>query len=134
MDRKEYVLTIYHKACMAGLCGTQKDFASLVGVDRSTMSSALSGKERALTKSLESRVRLFAKANHLEEEAATPSVAEAAATAGPGVFIPEAARVLFENMSEALKLQAKLLDKLQGGSEHSSATEFLSPKNFAHKG
>ena len=106
----------------------------MLGINDKGLSSALNGSERALTASLENKVRTFAKANHLEEEAATPSVAEAAASAGPGVFIPEAARVLFENMSEALKLQAKLLDKLQGGSEHSSATEFLSPKNFAHKG
>lgn len=134
MDRKEYILTIYHKACMAGLCNSQTGFAELLGVQRTGISAALNGSERHLTKSLENKVRLFAKANHLEDEAATPSVAEAAATAGPGVFIPEAARVLFENMSEALKLQAKLLDKLQGGSEHSSATEFLAPKNFAHKG
>ena len=134
MERKDYIIKIYNLAVLRGLCRTRKEFAGLLGINDKGLSSALNGSERALTASLENKVRTFAKANHLEDEAATPSVAEAAVTAGPGVFIPEAARVLFENMSEALKLQAKLLDKLQGGSEHSSATEFLAPKNFAHKG
>lgn len=133
MDRKDYILIIYHKACVAGLCSTQKEFAALIGVDRSTMSSALSGKERALTKSLETRVRLFAQAHNLDGDA--PQPAEPANTSTErGVFLPEETRQMFENLTETIKLQARLLDRLQGGDTHGNATAFLAPpKNFSHK-
>lgn len=132
MDRKDYILTMYHKACLAGLCSTQTEFAELLGINRSTVSAALSGNERYATKSIETRVRLFAQAHNLEGDA--PACTEPAAPQQRGVFIPEEARVMFENMTETIKLQAKLLDRLQGGDTHTSATEFLAPKNFAHKG
>lgn len=130
MNRQEYILTIYHRACMAGLCSTQKEFAELLGIDRSVISSALNGKERALTNSLESRVCLFAKAHNLDGDA--PQPAEPAKTSTErGVFLPEETRQMFENLTETIKLQARLLDRLQGEDAHSSTLGISAPKNFS---
>lgn len=131
MNRKDYILNIYNLARLAGLCSSKQEFAALVGVNRSTISNALSGDERYATPSLESRVRLFAQAHHLNENMALQQ--EPASPQQRGVFIPEDCRTMFENMTETIKLQARLLDRLQGGETHAVAVEGLSPKNFSHK-
>lgn len=133
MDRKDYILKIYNLARLGGLCNTQGEFAELLGVQRTGISAALNGSERHLTQSLENRVRLFAQAHNLEGDAHAQAE-PAAPQQQQGVFIPEGCRQMFENMTETIKLQAKLLDRLQGGDIHSSAVSVLpSPKNFSHK-
>ena len=130
MNRKEYIMNIYNLARVEGLCSSKQEFASLIGVNRSTLSNALSGDERYSTRSLESRVRLFAKAHNLDGDAPQPAEP---VKSERGVFLPEETRQMFENLTETIKLQARLLDRLQGGDTHQGATAFPAQKNFTHK-
>lgn len=77
MTEREYLNAIYREACYRGLCSSVTGFAELLEIDRSGLSSALNGNERYLTKSLLKKVRLFAKANGLDEEKPTPKEQEA---------------------------------------------------------
>lgn len=63
METKEemqlYLQGAYRRAVGAGKCRTLKEFAELIGVDRTGLSSALNGSEKHLTKSLVKKVRAF---------------------------------------------------------------------------
>lgn len=63
METKEemqlYLQGAYRRAVGAGKCRTLKEFAELIGVDRTGLSSALNGSERHLTKSLVKKVQAF---------------------------------------------------------------------------
>ena len=54
-----YLQGAYRRAVGAGKCRTLKEFAELIGVDRTGLSSALNGSEKHLTKSLVKKVRAF---------------------------------------------------------------------------
>ena len=56
------------------MCKSQRDFASLLGVNEKAFSSALNGNERYLTDNLVAKVRLFAKENELEQLAGAGDV------------------------------------------------------------
>jgi phage repressor protein C with HTH and peptisase S24 domain len=66
-EKKEYLKTVYNLAVLRGLCGTQKEFAQLLGIDKSGLSMAMNGSERHLTPSLIGKVEMFATANGLDD-------------------------------------------------------------------
>lgn len=65
--KQEYLNRIFRTASLHGMCKSQRDFASLLGVNEKAFSSALNGNERYLTDNLVAKVRLFAKENELEQ-------------------------------------------------------------------
>ena len=65
--KQEYLNRIFRTASLRGMCKSQRDFASLLGVNEKAFSSALNGNERYLTDNLVAKVRLFAKENELEQ-------------------------------------------------------------------
>ena len=132
VSRKEYILRVYHTARMAQVCSSQKDFAAKVKVSPATLSQALNGNPEYLTENLEMKVRYFARENGLEErvEKAQPLVQQQ--SVGAGVFIPEETRLMFENMTETIRIQAQLLAQFQGGAILGAG--LYAPKNFQTDG
>lgn len=74
--KQEYLNRIFRTASLRGMCKSQRDFASLLGVNEKAFSSALNGNERYLTDNLVAKVRLFAKENELEQLAVTGETEE----------------------------------------------------------
>ena len=112
-EKKDYIQSIYHKALGAGLCSTQKEWAALLDVDRSGLSSAMNGSEKALTDSLVTKVKFWAQANGLgspQPERGTDIVIPAE-TATFYLNLSESLR----NMSETVRMQQELIRQLQDG-------------------
>ena len=63
MDRVEFINQVFEQARTAGLVKTRTDFADVLDLNRSTLSAAMNGNEKYLTKSLENRIRQYWDAN-----------------------------------------------------------------------
>lgn len=87
-NEREYLVRVYNTAVLRGLCRTQKEFAQLLGVDKSGLSMAMNGSEKYLTNRLIGKVKLFASSNGIdgevqeEERVSTVSVIPVEAMAG----------------------------------------------------
>lgn len=66
-NEREYLVRVYNTAVLRGLCKTQKEFAQLLGVDKSGISMAMNGSEKHLTSRLVGKVKLFATANGIDD-------------------------------------------------------------------
>lgn len=97
-EKQTYIRRVFNLACTAGLCQTQKEFAELLGITSSTLSSAMNGSERHLTESLVIRVRAFALEHGLENN---PKPG--------GVYLPPETLEFITNLSETIRLQAEML-------------------------
>ena len=64
--KREYLTRVFRTASLRGMCKSQREFASLLGVNEKAFSSALNGNERYLTDNLVTKVRIFAKENELD--------------------------------------------------------------------
>lgn len=64
--KREYLNRIFRTATLRGMCKSQREFATILGVNEKAFSSALNGNERYLTDNLVTKVRIFAKENELE--------------------------------------------------------------------
>lgn len=115
MDKKtEFIRQAYRAAVDAGFAGSQQDWADALGVNRTTLSAAMNGNPRALTDKFMHKVRKWVEAHGLTIDGEAPAEQPAPSGEG-GVFIPEKARVMFENMTEALRWQAQMLAAYQMG-------------------
>lgn len=66
-EKEKYLGRIYYSACAAGICSTKREFADVLGVDRTGLSAAMNGNPRHLTKNLIEKVERFAKDNGLDD-------------------------------------------------------------------
>ena len=107
-NKKDYIIRIFGLAVAAGLCSQKQEFAQLLGVDRSGLSCAMSGKEQYLTDSLILKVQAFATRNGLEDLPAVEKPKQ------EGVWLPEETRQIFENMSQTIRIQAELIAHYTG--------------------
>ena len=122
-DKKDYINRIYRLALGAGLCDNKKDFADLLGMSRTGLSSALNGNEKNLTDKLVQRVRMFAQTQGLEEGKKAPSQPK-----GEGVFIPPETLDLYTNLSETCRNLSAILARMPGGV--ASFGNVYAPKNL----
>lgn len=120
--RKDYVNRVYNEACARGLCRRQKEFAALLGMDASTISSALNGNERYLTDNLIRRVQAW------ESQILRDGARPAPAAQQEGIFIPAETAALYNNMSETIRIQAEIISRLQAGAS-APAGAYYAPKN-----
>lgn len=118
-DKRGYINRVYRLAVLNGLCTSQKDFAELLKVNKTSLSTAMNG-GKTLTESLTLKVQSFARLNGLEE-----NPAQQAPPPAPDLVIPAATAELYRNMSETIRIQAEVIAKLQGG-----AMTYYAPKNF----
>lgn len=107
-DKQEYLRRVFFLAEGAELCKTQKQFAELLEVDRTGLSSAMNGNEKYLTDSLIRKVRSWARENGLEGDA--PQKPKE-----PDIVIPAATAKMYENLTETIRLQAEMLSRMQAG-------------------
>ena len=114
--KQEYINRIYHLAVIAGLCKNKGEFAALLEMERTGVSAAMNGKPANLTDRLIRKVQRLAEEYHLEEGSPAPAqpTQPKAQPEQDGVFLPEATRRMFENMSETIRLQAEMLAHFQG--------------------
>lgn len=126
MTKLETLQKAFALARMKGLCKTQKEFASLVGVHPSTISLAMKGDEKYLTDRLALTVERWAKLEGLDEGTSKP--AEPAPQ--PDIIIPAATATLYNNMSETIRIQAELIARLQGSMVAGFAPAHTAPKNY----
>lgn len=66
MENKDYLNTVYRAACYKGLCSSIKEFADLLEITRTSMSSAMNGNEKYLNPTFMKRIQRFAKDHDLE--------------------------------------------------------------------
>lgn len=59
MDKQEFINQVFEQARAARLVKTRADFATLLDINRASLSAALNGNERYLTDSLEKKVKEF---------------------------------------------------------------------------
>lgn len=128
-NKLEYIRNIFGLAKINGIVKNQREFAEQIGTSRSSLSQALAGIEAYLTDNLVAKVRLFAKDNGLE----ITKAAQAQQAQGPGVFIPEETRAMFDNMAETIRIQAQMLAQFHGAGMMPGAF-VQAPKNFRTDG
>ena len=122
--RRDYIYRVYYAARVKNMCSSQKEFAGLVKVSPATLSQALNGNPVYLTENLEIKVRYFANEHGLEPA----PVQQPKGQQGPGVFIPEETRAMFDNMAETIRIQAQMLAQFQGGAFLGAGA--YAPKNY----
>lgn len=100
-EKQESLRQVFHAAMLKGLCRTQKEFAALIPVDPSALSSAMNGNPRFLTESLLSKVKLFALREGLDSTQKQKTET---------IEVPAGFRETLENLSSVLASQARLLE------------------------
>lgn len=93
---------IYRRAVGAGKCRNQKEFAEILGITNTTLSSAMNGSERHLTESLVNRARAWEAAAFDGERVRQPE--------RPPIVIPAETQDMYNNMARAI---ADLTDLLR---------------------
>lgn len=92
-EKKEIVVSVYRKALGAGLCRTVKEFAELLEMNVSGVSSALNGSERHLTDSFIAKVTRWERKNLGEDSMKIKR---------PDIVIPAETQEMYNNMARAI--------------------------------
>lgn len=108
-ERQEYLRKIYFAALSAGLCSTQKEFAELLEIDRTGLSSAMNGSERNLTNSLIKKVRMFAEVNGLD--GGLPALPKKRRT----IEIPEETLELYTALAKSVDRLSSMVERMIPG-------------------
>jgi UbiD family decarboxylase len=104
-EEKNYLKKIYGAAVAAGLCSTQKEFAELLEVDRTSLSAAMNGNPRNLTTRFLAKVEKFAKQYKLDGEPAPEPPKKQ-------IVIPEETLELYTNLSETCRNLSAILARM----------------------
>lgn len=104
-DKQQFLREIFFRALSTGLCNKQQEFANLVGVNASAMSSAMNGNAKFLTDSLVKKVKSWAIINGIDTDA-TPRPQQT------GVFVPKETLDLYTNLSETCRNLSAILRQL----------------------
>ena len=67
-DKQDYLRRVYYRAVNKGIIERQQDFADALGIARTSLSSAMNGAERALTKNLYEKVKMWAQLHGVDDE------------------------------------------------------------------
>lgn len=117
MNKSDFVNRIYSLARAKGLCKTQNEFAELLGMNKSTISSAINGGERSLTDNLIKRITIWAKQVGIEDDSLHAPAEDAANSATAKLYenLSESVRQMSETIriqSETIKMQQERIDRL----------------------
>ena len=114
--KKDYLNRIYHLAVIAGLCTQKREFAELLEVNRSGLSSAMSGDEKNLTDSLIRKVRAFAREHGLEGGAPTPAVQpEPEVKPQRSIEIPAETLELYTSLAKSVDRLSAMVERMMPG-------------------
>lgn len=120
--KKDYINRIFHLAVIAGLCTQKKEFADLLEVNRSGLSSAMNGDEKNLTASLIRKVRKFAEANGLEGEG--PAQAEPEEKKQRTIEIPAETLELYTSLAKSVDRLSAMVERMMPGASMYGASVF----------
>lgn len=127
-SQKDYVNRIFYLARVRGICKTQGEFSQLLNANAGSISKALQGDPKYLTKNLVKKIRAWAVAQGLEEdESLLPPKPKR-----PDIVIPAETADLYNNMSETIRIQAELIARLQGVGTHGLGVFGVAEKNAAN--
>ena len=113
-EKKAYLNRVYGLAVSRGIVKNVKELAEALDVNAAGLSSAKNGHPSHLSDRMMKRIRKFAEEHHLEDGAPAQQQETKSQPEQDGVFLPEATRRMFENMSETIRLQAEMLAHFQG--------------------
>lgn len=114
--KKDYLNRIYHLAVIAGLCTQKREFAELLEVNRSGLSSAMSGDEKNLTDSLIRKVKAFAREHGLEGGAPAPSVQpEPEVQPKRTIEIPAETLELYTSLAKSVDRLSAMVERMMPG-------------------
>lgn len=125
-EKLAYLDRIFRASVNAGMCRTMKEFAALLNVDKSGLSSAMNGSERHLTDSLIRKVENYASLNRLEAEAVQDQPEVKAQPSG--IYIPQETLDLYTNLSETCRNLSAIVARL--GIQAPAQPGWTSPKNY----
>ena len=114
--KKDYLNCIYHLAVIAGLCTQKREFAELLEVNRSGLSSAMSGDEKNLTDSLIRKVKAFAREHGLEGGAPAPAVQpEPEVQPKRTIEIPAETLELYTSLAKSVDRLSAMVERMMPG-------------------
>lgn len=114
--KKDYLNRIYHLAVIAGLCTQKREFAELLEVNRSGLSSAMSGDEKNLTDSLIRKVKAFAREHGLEGGAPAPAVhPEPEVQPKRTIEIPAETLELYTSLAKSVDRLSAMVERMMPG-------------------
>lgn len=125
-NKKDYIKSLYDEARSRGLCFTQKEFAALLGINQSTLSSVLKGDEKYLTDNLIRRIKAWER-QVLQREPAAQAQAQ---PARPDIVIPAATMDLYTSMAKSIDRLTALVERLQPGASAFTSLGNQAPKNY----
>lgn len=129
--KTDYIARVLNEARLRGLCKSQKEFAELLGMNPSTISNALKGDERYLTKTLLRRIELW-ESQVLNGPMGQQPV-QAAEPQKQDIIIPAATMELYTSMAKSIDRLTALVERLQPGASAFSVQTY-GQKNFLTEG
>jgi len=106
----------YNLLRIQGKIKTQKDFADLLGYNRSTISLAMGGRPEYLTENLVQKAEFYAAQEDAETKQSHPAAAE------QDIVIPAATAKMYADMAESIRILSELVAAQQKGGAAATAT------------
>lgn len=114
-EKQKLISDCYHMLKAKGLVSTQAEFAKLLGISRTSLSMAKSGREGYLTDNLINRLQAKMKELVGELPYATENVVS------KGVFVPKETIDMYTSMAKSIERLTGIIDQLT--SERSEKTK-----------
>lgn len=126
-EKQKRIEEIYGLARLKGLCKTKKEFAELVGLNASSISSALNGREGYLSDKMLRTIETWAKYNGVLDDGPALKSQE---PARPDIVIPAATMDLYTSMAKSIDRLTALVERLQPGASAYTSLGSQAPKNY----
>ena len=123
-DKQDYLRRVYYRAVNKGIIERQQDFADALGIARTSLSSAMNGAERALTKNLYEKVKMWAQLHGVDDE----QQKEDSKPAGETFEVPVQFKKTLEDLAAVLRLQAEQIARYEAGGSYRRFNGLGGPK------
>lgn len=123
-DKQDYLRRVYYRAVNKGIIERQQDFADALGIARTSLSSAMNGAERALTKNLYEKVKMWAQLHGVDDE----QQKEESKPSGETFEVPVQFQKTLEDLAAVLRLQAEQIARYEAGGGYRRFNGLGSPK------
>lgn len=107
----DYIQKIYNLARVRGYCTRQKEFAQVLEVNETTLSQAMNGKGKYLTRNLMNRVKAWALQVGLVDANDEP-IGQGGGGQQGGVYIPAETAEMYTSMAKSIERLSAIVDRL----------------------